>query len=242
MHFEHMATEYAGARPPYPDAIFDSLEQAGVIGGDREVLEIGAGSGLATEQLVRRGSRVVSLEPGERLAALTRAAVPGAEVVTTRLEDAQLPDHAFDSVVAATSLHWVDLSIGLPQLHAALRPRGWMAVWRTVFGDESVRTPFRDRVAQIVSQREPGEVDSGREPRPTMRELVAGGWFESVRTETWSWSVDLSTDQVRRLFTTFSDWTAAEAEAAAQAADDLGGRVTEHYRSVLHLLRSTVPE
>ena len=77
---------------------------------------------------------------------------------------------------------------------------------------------------------------------PTMSELVAGGWFESVRTETWSWAVDLSTDQVRRLFTTFSSWTAAEADAAAQAADDLGGRVTEQYRSVLHLLRSREPE
>jgi hypothetical protein len=72
-----------------------------------------------------------------------------------------------------------------------------------------------------------------------MEELTIGGWFEPVRTERWQWSIDLSTDQVRRLFKTFSNWTHAEVEAAAQAADDFGGLVTEHYQSLLHLVRRT---
>jgi hypothetical protein len=74
-----------------------------------------------------------------------------------------------------------------------------------------------------------------------MRELAAGGWFEPVRTEHWPWSIDLSAEQIGLLFKTFSDWTTAEAAAARQAAEDLGGRVTEHYRSVLHLLRRSEP-
>ena len=71
----------------------------------------------------------------------------------------------------------------------------------------------------------------------TMSELAAGGWFEPVSTERWPWSIDLTADQVGRLFRTFSDWSPADAEAAAQAAEDLGGRVTEHYQTVLRLLR-----
>jgi 16S rRNA A1518/A1519 N6-dimethyltransferase RsmA/KsgA/DIM1 with predicted DNA glycosylase/AP lyase activity len=43
----------------------------------------------------------------------------------------------------------------------------------------------------------------------------------------------------RRLFSTFSSWTPAEIEAAATAADRCGGRVTEHYRSILHVLEAT---
>jgi SAM-dependent methyltransferase len=62
-------------------------------------------------------------------------------VIVTRLEDATLPDGVFDSVVAATSMHWVDLHVGLPILHRVLRPGGWLAVWRTVFGDDTVSTP-----------------------------------------------------------------------------------------------------
>jgi SAM-dependent methyltransferase len=239
MHFERMAEEYAEARPAYPDAVFDALEAVGAIGHGLRVLEVGAGAGLATAELSRRGCDVVALEPGGQLASLLMRRVAGAEVLVARLEDVQLPDHSFDSAVAATSMHWVDLSIGLPKLHKALRPRGWLAVWRTIFGDDDVQTEFRARVSQIVARRARGEEAPGREQRPTVDELTAGGWFEPVRTEHWRWSVDLNAHQVGRLFASFSNWTAAEAQAAAQAAEDLGGLVTEHYQSVLHLLRST---
>jgi hypothetical protein len=97
---------------------------------------------------------------------------------------------------------------------------------------------LRRRVKQIVAER---NSDDARAPRaddtPSMEELTAGGWFDPVRTERWRWSIDLTTDQVRRLFRTFSDWSNAEVEAAARAADELGGVVTEHYQSVLHMLR-----
>ena len=72
-----------------------------------------------------------------------------------------------------------------------------------------------------------------------MEELTAGGWFEPLRTERWRWSVELDTNKVRRLFRTFPEWTDAEIESVSRAADDLGGVVTEHYQTVLHLLRKT---
>jgi SAM-dependent methyltransferase len=242
-HFEEMAAEYARARPPYPDVVFETLEQAGVIGPGRRVLEIGAGAGLATGPILDRGSEVVGLEPGRQLAAILAEVAPDADVVVSGLEDAELADDDFDSAVAATAMHWVDLSVGLPKLHRALRPGGLLAVWRTVFGDATVQTDFRSVVGAIVARR--GRTDDGRlrEPRPTIDELTAGGWFDHVRTDHWRWSIELDAEEVGRLFRTFSDWTSGEAAEAEQAAVDLGGRVTEHYRTTLHLLRrSDEPE
>jgi SAM-dependent methyltransferase len=239
-HFERMAAEYAGSRPPYPPGLYDVLRAKGVAGPRTRILEIGAGSGLATRELVRSGSDVVAIEPGRDLAGLLKRDVPEASVILARLEDAELPDSAFDSVVAATSMHWVDLSIGLPKLHATLRPGGWLAVWRHRFGDDSVDTEFRRRVEQVVAERvrrDPAEHRA--DGRPTMEELATGAWLEPVRTEHWRWSIDLNTEDVRRLFRTFSDWNNAEVEAVAQVAVELGGVVTEHYQSVLHLLRRT---
>ena len=232
-----MAADYARARPPYPDAVFDTLQESGAIGRGVRVLEIGAGAGLATEQLLGRGSQVVALEPGPHLASLLTVAAPGAEVLPTTLEEAQLPEAGFDSVVAATALHWVDLALGLPKIHAALRPGGLLAVWRTVFGDDTVTTEFRGRVDAIVAGR--GEPPSVRtaEQRPTLEELSAEGWFEPVRSEHWRWSIDLGARQVGLLFATFSGWTPAEVAAVEEAARDLGGSVTEHYQTVLHVLR-----
>jgi SAM-dependent methyltransferase len=238
MHFERMASEYAGARPPYPPGLYEVLRAEGVIGPATRVLEVGAGSGLATRELVRSGSEVVAIEPGRELASLLLRDVPQASVLLTHLEDAELPHAAFDSVAAATSMHWVNLSVGLPQLHAALRPGGWLAVWRHRFGDESVDTEFRRRVQGIVDGRA-RRTGAERRPddRPTMDELSAGAWFVPVRSEHWRWSIDLDAGQVRTLFRTFSEWSEPEVEAATRAAADLGGVVTEHYQSVLHLLK-----
>lgn len=234
-HFDEMAAEYARSRPPYPDIVFETLEQAGVIGPDRRVLEIGAGAGLATVPIIERGSEVVGLEPGRRLAEILAEVAPRADVVVAGLEDAALPDDHFDSAVAATAMHWVDLSVGLPKLHRALRSGGLLAVWRTVFGDDSVQTDFRDVVRGIVARR--GRSGPVPEPRPTVEELTAGSWFEHLRTEHWHRTVELDAEEVGRLFRTFSDWTSDEAAEVEQAVVDLGGRVTEHCQSVLHLLR-----
>ena len=236
MHFEGMAELYADARPPYPDALYEVLRSEGVTGPGRRVLEIGAGAGLATTRLVSDGCEVTALEPGPSLAALLQARVPSASVVTARLEDADLPS-GFDSAASATAMHWVDRAVALPRLHGVLLPGGLLAVWRTVFRDDDHVTPFREHVQQIVSRRSGSpRPERGGEPRPTMDELARGGWFEPMRSERWRWQVDLGADQVGRLFRTFSDWTAEEAAAAARAAEDLGGVVTEHYQTVLHVL------
>ncbi|HEX2808321.1 MAG TPA: hypothetical protein VHN80_19325 [Kineosporiaceae bacterium] len=83
MHFERMAAEYATARPRYPVAVFEALAGRGVIGSGVRVVEVGAGSGLATGDLVAAGSHVTALEPGEQLGRLLRVAVPAATVIVT---------------------------------------------------------------------------------------------------------------------------------------------------------------
>lgn len=237
MHFERMADDYSTSRPSYPGVVFEALKALEVIGPGLRVLEVGAGSGLATRDLVKAGSNVTALEPGPKLVNRLRRNVPGASIIIERLEDSRLPGQYFDAAVAATTLHWVDLSIGLPKLHAALRPKGWLASWRNIFGDDSVTTDFRERINCIVADRVRRTGKAHRPPsRPTMEELASGGWFEPIDTERWRWSTDLTTEQVRRLLRTFSDWDDAEVEAAARAADECGGLVTEHYQSVLHLL------
>lgn len=237
-HFEAMAAAYAGARPDYPAIVFETLRKFEVIGKDKAVLEIGAGTGEATSTLVGAGCRVTAVEPGPRLAGLLAERVPQANVVAGRIEDLDLPACAFDAVLAATAMHWVDLTTTLPQLHRALRPRGRLAVWRTTFGDASVATPFRRRLHEIVSRRAAHlNTDADvRGIRPTMRELVATGHFAAHDSWEWPWSIRLTADQIAALFLTFSDWSADEVAQARAAVHDLGGSVVEHYRTILHLL------
>ncbi|GAA1204576.1 class I SAM-dependent methyltransferase [Pseudonocardia alaniniphila] len=242
LHFDALAETYQQARPPYPEALWDRLRELEVLRPGVRVIELGAGTGEATMRLLGAGADVVAVEPGRALAARLRLRCPSARVVIARAEDAAMGEAQFDLAVAATSVHWLDLGVVIPKLRRAIVDDGHLAVWRTAFGDPRTTTPFRDRIDAIVARRVdepvrpgPGELDT----EGWARLLSSSGDFTVVHVDEFRWTIDLSADQVHGLFRTFSNWTASEAQAAAEAARDLGGTVTEHYVTPLILLRRT---
>ncbi|MBM7799101.1 SAM-dependent methyltransferase [Microlunatus panaciterrae] len=240
MHFDAHAEIYDRARPPYPDALWIRLQEQGWLRRGTRVIELGAGTGQATGPMLQAGAAVTVVEPGEALADRLRRRWPEAAVHVATAESMPVPPATFDLAVAATAVHWFDLDVVLPKLHRALVPGGHFAVWRTVFGDPSVPvSPFRERVAAITARR------GGEPPRRGPGELATEGWaaqltesghFVTIHIEEFHWTVEFRTDQIRDLFTTFSNWSAAEVEEAAQAADQFGGRVVEHYLTPLIVL------
>lgn len=242
MHFERHADLYDRARPPYPDALAERLAALGLLVPGRRALDLGAGSGQATRILAAAGMDVTAVEPGAALAARLGANLPDVRVQQTTAEALALPPASVDLVTIATAVHWFDLPVVLPLLHAALVPEGRLAVWRTVYGDRTVpATPFRERVAAIAARREapprPGPDET--ETTAWAQLLEQDGWFETVHTDEFRWEARLDADQILGLFTTFSDWTRSEAEEAADAVRELGGRVTEHYVTPLIVLAPT---
>jgi SAM-dependent methyltransferase len=239
MHFERNAHIYERARPPYPAALWDYVGRFLRAGGN--AVDLGAGTGQATGRLLEAGMRVTAIEPGAALAARLRARHPNADVVVATAEHAQLPKAAFELAVAATAVHWFDLDTVLPKLHNTLQPGGTFLVWRNVFGDRTITTPFRERVGAIVAAR--GESSSRKQDASDTewwaRRLSAGGYFSVTDIEHFRWSVELSAGQVHDLFATFSDWSPAEVDEAARAARELGGSVIEHYETPLIVLRRT---
>ncbi len=113
-------------------------------------------------------------------------------------------------------------------------------MWRTVFGDPArPLTPFRRQVAVITGRREP-RASVRAEALDTaawVQRLTGSGHFVTVDSSEFRWSIELTTAQIRDLFTTFSDWSAVEVDEAARAVDGLGGTVVEHYVSPLVVLR-----
>ncbi|UNO40575.1 class I SAM-dependent methyltransferase [Streptomyces sp. MST-110588] len=132
--FDSVATQYAAARPGYPPALFDALEAltGRPLAGAR-VLDVGAGTGIATRLLAGRGARVTAVEPGAAMAAELRAAAPGTPLVRA-LGDA-LPfadDAGFDLVTYAQAWHWTEPARSVPEAMRILRPGGALALWWNV--------------------------------------------------------------------------------------------------------------
>jgi SAM-dependent methyltransferase len=210
MSFNAAASTYRRGRPPYPDSVFGLLaDRCGLRPGAR-VLDIGAGTGLATGPLLAAGAHVVAVEPGENLAAILVGthASDRLEVTVAEFETADLTG-GFDLAVAATALHWLDPVTSTRKIGELVRPGGWLAAWWTDFGDTNRPTVFRDRLDDVYHDllpAEPGYRDSRSYALDTerwRRQLTAGGWFDDVAVEVVAWNQTLTAQAARDLWATF---------------------------------------
>jgi SAM-dependent methyltransferase len=131
--FDEVARLYHQVRPRYPDAFFDRIGEVAGLAAGSSVLEIGSGTGIATQPMLERGWKVRCIEPGAALANVARenlAPYANVEIEVGRFEDMPLleGDGGFDAIVSATAFHWVDRDIRYTKSHSLLRPGGHLAV------------------------------------------------------------------------------------------------------------------
>jgi SAM-dependent methyltransferase len=123
--FETVADEYDAARPCYPGGVYDAL---GVLDG-LAVLDVGAGTGIATRELLNRGASVVAIDPGRVVLARAAARTPGLPAVVA--DGAVLPVRTggADLICFAQAWHWLDETVRAREAHRVLRERGRWAGW-----------------------------------------------------------------------------------------------------------------
>lgn len=123
--FESVADEYDAGRPSYPDEVFAAL---GSLAGSR-VLDVGAGTGIATRALLARHANVIAIDPGREL--LRRALTHTEDLLAVVADGAALPvrANAIDLVCFAQSWHWLNPATRVAEIHRVLRPSGRWAGW-----------------------------------------------------------------------------------------------------------------
>ncbi|MFD5312523.1 class I SAM-dependent methyltransferase [Streptomyces ardesiacus] len=128
--FNAPSAHFASNRPSYPPALFDALEEltGRPLRGAR-VVDVGAGTGLATARLHERGADVIAVEPGAGMAAQFRRTLPGVPVVRGNGNALPLAGHSADLLTYAQAWHWTDPALAVPEALRVLRPGGALALW-----------------------------------------------------------------------------------------------------------------
>jgi hypothetical protein len=173
---------------------------------------------------------------------------PGVDVLAAPLEAADIGENQFDLVVAATSFHWVDQKVGLTKVGAAVKPRGWVAIWWTLFRDPGHPDDFAEAVEQILGHPTRGVFDeAGRPPfqldtEHRERDLSHWAGLIDVQSELFHWPCALDPNQARALYASMA--TVLRRPRAEQqrlldaieqlAADRFGGDVERRFVSALY--------
>jgi SAM-dependent methyltransferase len=170
--FDDRADDYRRGRPGYPPALFDLLEECCGLGPGAVVADVGAGTGIFTELLLRRGARVLAVEPSAAMAAAAEKALgarAGFTSVRGRAEDTSLEASSVDLVTVAQALHWFEPRAARREFARILRPDGFVAaVWNArrregsafLLGYEALLERWGTDYAEVGRRR--GEEDAAR--------------------------------------------------------------------------------
>jgi SAM-dependent methyltransferase len=240
------------ARPGYPQALFDVLFERCALRPGSKVLEVGPGTGQVTVPLAQRGVEVTAVELGAAMGARLREATTGlpVRVVIEPLEDVDVTEASFDAVVSATAFHWIDPKVGYPKAARALRDRGWLALWWTLFDDPDRPDRFFGDLEVLLARTAPdvlamlgGPAGYCRNIDARKSEFSAAGTLAPADVLEFAWDFSHTPSQLRRLFATYSPVMALPEKRRERLLDDIealarkspGGVVTRSYTTVMYL-------
>jgi ubiquinone/menaquinone biosynthesis C-methylase UbiE len=180
--FGNSAREYELGRPRWPEELIDRVAGELGLGPDATVLDLGAGTGKLTRDLVPCARLVYAVEPDDAMRAVLEEVVPGAEALAGSAEAIPLPDDSVDAVFTAEAFHWYASDETVAEIVRVLRPRGGLAIfWNVEFGDpEPTMSEEVERVldAAFVKGGAPG---MGKVLSGLWREPIAKAPFEPLR-------------------------------------------------------------
>ena len=126
--FGRTAREYELGRPGWPEALLDRVVAELGLSSEAEVLDLGAGTGKLTRELVPRFGRVLAVEPDDAMRAVLEEVVPDAEALAGRGDAIPLEDESVDAVFSGEAFHWFATDESVAEIARVLRPRGALVI------------------------------------------------------------------------------------------------------------------
>lgn len=151
--FSDRVDNYVKYRPSYPQAIVAYLRETIHLNRKSAIADIGSGTGIFTEILLKHGFTVTGVEPNEAMRQAGENYLSHFHHFTSRdgrAEATGLPDHSIDLVTAAQAFHWMEPAATRKELFRILKPGGHvLLVWNVRLLD----TPFLKAVDDLKRQR-----------------------------------------------------------------------------------------
>jgi SAM-dependent methyltransferase len=131
--FSDKVADYVASRPDYPEALFDALRDHAGLQPGSVVADVGAGTGLLTQSLLRCGATVVAVEPNPAMRAAADQRLGGHAAyrsIDGSAEAMPLEAGSVDLITAAQAFHWFDVDAARAECLRVLTLTGQVAlIW-----------------------------------------------------------------------------------------------------------------
>jgi ubiquinone/menaquinone biosynthesis C-methylase UbiE len=134
------------------------------------ILDLAAGTGKLTRQLLGTGAKVIAVEPGNEMRAQLVKAVPEVEALPGTAEAIPLEDGSVDAVTVGQAFHWFRIGEALEEIIRVLRPTGGLAL---VWNERDLGDELQQRINELIDPFVP----------PGRRPVLKAGWCEAIEAD-----------------------------------------------------------
>lgn len=221
--FNEVVERYDRMRPSYVKEVYQdifSYMNAGQADSQKTALEIGIGTGQATQPILDAGYFVTAVELGDKIAQFAAkkfARYDNFEVYNTTFEEFEAEENTFDLIYSATAFHWIPEETGYTKVFKMLKPGGVFARFANRPSSDKGRPELADAIQKLYEtympgnkgkkKMEPGYVETQAKQ---LAELGKNYGFVDVTYRLYQRTRDFTADEYVELLGTYSDHNALE--------------------------------
>ena len=148
-HFGSAAEVYERGRPGYRSEVVAYIADTLDLRPGRVVVDLAAGTGKLTRELVPTGADVIAVEPVAGMRDQLTAVLPGVDVRDGTAEAMPLADGAADAVTVAQAFHWFRGDEALAEISRVLRPGGRLLL---AWNRRDLNDPLNGAISELVEE------------------------------------------------------------------------------------------
>lgn len=153
--FDRIPEAFDKYRPRYCTELFDELISVCSLDFEKKVLEIGPGTGQATEPILATGCQYTAIELGENFTSFMKekfSTYNNFQIINADFETHKFPKDTFDLIFSAATIQWIPEQIAFTKAFEMLKPGGYLAMFMTRSDEKSANEDLYKKIDHIYEE------------------------------------------------------------------------------------------